>query len=206
MILALLISSGMLLPSAPVPKYAPLPENFSLKDLPSIFKSPDKFRAVPYINTACILQASGEEVSYSALRAAIDDKATSPDVVFVLCRMLYIPKPSKTFRRPELAAPVFFGGTKIEDWPLEPIEIIDGVPFLIILGHLVARGHFLATPEESPLKYLEYCSKECVWNSVTYKSIALEDRKKAVDKLLESKKWKKPLSDEEKSMLRHQIE
>lgn len=82
--------------------------------------------------------------------------------VILLCRMLFQAKPDSDFRRPLLGQPMFIGGTRINDWPLEPIALVDNVPFL------VTKGYILGGLPESAEKYLEYCLKECDWSTQNY--------------------------------------
>src|SRR5262245_58650010 len=96
-------------------------------DLPPVH---DQFKVDPYIAAAGKLQEMGKAKAVATLRAAaVSPKDRQRDMkVIVLCRMLFTARPDGKFRRPEIG-----GGMEIvarETWPLEPIEIVDGVPFL----------------------------------------------------------------------------
>jgi hypothetical protein len=103
-------------------------------------------------------------------------------------------------RRPRFGGHLCIGQTTGEDWQLDPIEIIDGVPFLVTTGGL------LIGMAEIPYHYLVYCTEECDWNKFVYKSKTAEEKQKALEKLLASPKWKEPLTKEEKKFLSSQIE
>ena len=95
---------------------------------------------------------------------------------------------------------MFIGGTGYSDWPLEPIELVDGVPFLI------TRGYVLAGRPEADDQYLSYCETHTDWNDLQYAVRTKQQRQAALAKLVTSPKWKTPLSDEEHQFLARQIE
>ena len=197
MFATLLIITVSMIAADPAPKSVPLPEGFTLKDLP--YGITGEFLAAPYIAAAAKLRAAGEEATAKFLTAAVDDKKVRGRGVTVLCRMLYEAKPGEKFRRPLVGAPQLMGGTKAEDWPLEPITIVDGVPFVVV------DGYSLGGLPESTEQYLKYCLDKCVWGSVKYVEKTEEERAKALTSLLASKTWKRPLSDGEKKILEAQI-
>ena len=179
-------------------------QEIAIKDLPTQFPYPDagkdRYRVDPYIAAAGKLKAVGKDEAAKLLKAAaIKDSASPPDPVLYLCRMLFTAKKGKEFRRPMIGAPHCLGGSDWKDWPLEPIEIVDGVPFLIV------SGYTLGGVSEPTVKYLEYCSKECEWGSADHRAKSGAEKKAALEKLLSSKKWKRPLEDWEKEFLSSQI-
>jgi hypothetical protein len=113
--------------------------------------------------------------------------------------MLFIKRSGSTFSRPSLGHPLLFGNTKIPDWPLEPIELVDGVPFLI------TQGYFCEGRSSSPEYYLDYCIQNCDWNSFRFKPRKGTEKEKALDRLLASKKWRSPLSQYERDFFSDQI-
>ena len=85
-----------------------------------------------FIATAAELQSLGKDKACERLHArALDMNKNEREKTFVLCRMLFVAKPGGECRRPMLGGPMFVGSGKVEDWPLEPIEIVDGVPFSV---------------------------------------------------------------------------
>jgi hypothetical protein len=112
-------------------------------------------------------------------RTIIDDR------IIILCRMLFTAKPGGNFRRPVSAFCVFLGGARHADWPLAPIELIDGVPFL------VAResGGVAGQARESAESYLHYCLENCDWNPIRYEAKTAPEKEAALAKLLASPKW-----------------
>src|SRR5262245_31321698 len=98
--------------------------------------------------------------------------------------MLFQAKAGAKFRRAHIGAPAFPPGTDFADWPNEPIEITDGVPFLII----ERGGYLLGGEPEAPSAYVRYCLKECDWNGKAYKPKSKEEKRKALEKLVTSHK------------------
>jgi hypothetical protein len=187
--------------ASPCPVFA---QETVIKDLPTQFPSPDagkdSYRVDPYIAAAGKLKAVGKDEAVKILKAAaIKDSASPPDPVLHLCRMLFTPKKGKEFRPPMIGAPHCLGGSDAKDWPLEPIEIVDGVPFLIVSRYTLA-----GVPEHT-VAYVEYCSKECEWGSADHRAKSVAEKTAALGKLLSSKKWKRPLEDWEKEFLSSQI-
>jgi hypothetical protein len=168
----------------------------SLKDLPDFQTL--AHRVAPYIDAAAMLQASGKDKASATLLKLAKDREHD-DQVIVLCRMLFVPKAKGEFRRPLIGAAHFLGGTDYADWPLEPIEWVDGVPFVITQGYSL-RGK--AEPAEV---YLKYCIENCAWNGVQFKPKSDQEMRKALDKLLASPKWKAQLDDAEKAFLSSQV-
>lgn len=179
-------------------------KNYPLLELPG-FK---RYKVGPYLAAAAQLQAVGKEKAV-ALLAALADKEEWPEQrrTILLCRMLFVAKPGGQFRRPAIGAPVFIGeidrksAPEIDnDWPREPIELVDGVPFLVI------HGYTLGGYPEPPGEYLDYCVRNCDWNTEVFTPKTAEEKQKALAKLLASPRWKQPLSEEAKKALSSQIE
>lgn len=163
--------------------------NVSVSDLPD-YRYYGRYRVDPYIEVAMKLQAMGKE---KAIRKLLDWGQGDLDYyrqVVLLCRMLFVPQGSSLFQRPSLGAPSFFGGTTEKDWPLEPIEIIDGVPFLIVNGYTIG-GQSLPARE-----YVMYCYQLCDWNPYQYQMKTQAQKQEALKKLLTSAKWKAPIPRE----------
>lgn len=181
----------------------PVPEalsDISLKQLPAIALG--KYQPDPYLSAAATLQTAGKEKGGETLRRLCKQAGDLKrgDQVIVLCRMLYAAKPGREFRRPRLGGPVFLGGTALKDWPAEPIVLVDGVPFLVV------RGYVLAGEPERPEDYVDYCMRNCDWRTERFAPKSSEEKQKALAKLLASPKWKQQLGDREKEFLSRQID
>lgn len=171
----------------------------SLLDLPE-FKD---YKVDAYLAAAAKLQAVGREKAAVILAdlARVMDRDIEGRRVIVLCRMLFRARADGEFRRPGIGGPCFLGlGEDCRDWPLEPIELVDGVPFLIV------RGYTLGGYPEPAKMYLDYCLQNCDWNTEVFKPKTAEEKRKALVKLVESPRWKEPLTDEAKKVLASQIE
>jgi hypothetical protein len=199
---ALTILACLVLGTRPESSAAP-PDDISLKGL-QVF---DEYRADPYIAAAAKLRAAGKEKAPGVLRAAAKDPEVGSLQVIILCRMLFTAKPKGEFRRAMIGAPHNLdgtaywlgGGSDRKDWPLEPIEVVDQVPFCVVAGYT------LGGQPESPEQYLDYCLKECAWGATEFKPRTAVEKEKALEALLASKKWKKPLTDDERKFLAAQI-
>lgn len=124
----------------------------------------------------------------------------------ILCRMLFAKKFLHEFRRPLIGSPQFIGGYKVPKhpdavnawvpsinaacalWNLEPITLVNDVPFLVVDGYLLA-GH-----AESASHYLEYCLEHCDWSLVWYQQKSKAELNTAMQKLLASSNFKPPLT------------
>lgn len=125
--------------------------------------------------------------------------------LIALCRMLFTQRKSSAkkakpeFRRARIGEPGFLGDTDYDDWPLEPIEIIGGIPFLIVQGYTLAG---FAEPAD---RYIEYCIGNCDWNDYRFRVVTMAQKQAALEKLLASPKWKQKLSSYDKEFFSIQI-
>jgi len=143
----------------------------------------DTFRADTYIQAAVELQAIGREGALRRLHTMAQDRDSYSKVI-ILCRMLFAQSASSNFRAPRLGMPMYLGGTNDTDWPIAPIEVVDGVPFLI------ASGYILAGKAESAESYLRYSESDADWSGVHYTIKTTQEKQDALTKLLASPKWK----------------
>lgn len=151
-----------------------------------------------YIQDAIRLQAQGKARAFASLATMARQKGQMHKI-YTLCRMLFTNRKGTEFRRPRIGGAAFLGRTDYSDWPLEPIEIVDGVPFLI------SRGYMLGGEPEYPDMYLDYCFKSCEWGGTKFTIKSEEEKQMALKRLLESTKWKAPLNQHEKQFLSDQI-
>jgi hypothetical protein len=157
------------------------------------------YKVAPYLDTAARLQEMGRESACEALTRASQSQLDDFQVI-VLCRMLFTPRDGAEFRRPSIGNPSLLGKSSSNAWPLEPIALIDGVPFLITQGYLL-NGF----PEPSS-KYLRYCMSSCEWNPHSFHVPPAATLREALDKLLASPAWKRPLTKQERSFFEAQIQ
>ena len=199
----------------------------SLSDLPPVEQG--KYKVEPYIAAAEQLQAAGRADATRQLIAlakswahlvqapSIDIKRINDEQkIAVLCRMLFVKREGSTFDRPELGAPEFFGdppGSSISlnnsidsscfrTWTLEPIEIVDGVPFLVVRGYsveAVIEPHYMES-------YVRYCTTNCDWSSAHFTKKTMEQKRKALTKIFVSPKLGLPLEAYERDYLTQQIQ
>jgi hypothetical protein len=170
-----------------------VPPEISYADLPDM-QDWERYRVDPYIRMAVQLQRSGPEAAEQRLlNMAVDDRAV------VLCRMLFVARPHGSFLRAEIGGASFPGGTSYSDWLLEPITLVDGVPFLVV------HGYTLAGVPEDPRRYVRYCLRACDWNPYRYRLRTSEEKHRALEKLLASPQWKRPLEIDEERFFAAQI-
>jgi hypothetical protein len=149
-----------------------------------------------------LFQAMGRERACQKLLETTKTIKTvnDEDHFFALCRMLFERRAKGEFRRPMIGAAGFLGDTDYADWPLEPIELVDGVPFLITNGYKVGGE------PESPESYLRYCMENCDWSTARFREPSAGDMREALSKLISYQKWKRRLNSHEKDFLAAQIE
>jgi hypothetical protein len=188
----------------------------ALKELPPVEQG--KYKADPYIKAAEQLQATGRTDASRQLvaLAQLNTDSFSDQRVAVLCRMVFTQRAGSSFDRPELGAPEFLGdpqGSSISlnnsrdsscfrTWPLEPIEIGNSVPFLVVRGYMnegIVDPHYMES-------YVRYCVANCDWSSVRFTTKTMEQKKDALTKLLASHKWRQSLEAYERDYLKAQIE
>jgi hypothetical protein len=156
------------------------------------------YKVAPFIEAAAALQSLGKEKACELLKAQ-GTKLETANGVMVLARMLFLKKPGGEFRRPKIGSPTFAGGTDYNGWPLEPIELVDGVPFLI------TRGYVLGGAPEPAEAYVRYCLANCDWNDFEFKKPSEKELQAALEKLLASPKWKEPLDERSRKFFAAQI-
>jgi hypothetical protein len=210
----LLALAAVILPSLPAAD--PVPAEVKRSPLLSL-PSYAGYKADPYLDAAIKLQAMGKEKAIAALTdLAAAEMRSGGTRTILLCRMLFKAKehPKATiaaltpdFRPPLHGLPAFASDitakdrqAECRDWPREPIDLVDGVPFLVVKGYLIS-----GFPEPSS-KYLDYCVRDCEWSDGVFKPKTAEEKRKALVKLVASHRWKRPLSDEAKKVLTSQIE
>jgi hypothetical protein len=119
----------------------------------------DDFRSSRYLQLASDLQALPPDARIRRLRDLARDPDRSTEI-FPLCRMLFQAKGGQAFRRPGLGGPVFVGTSG--GWPLEPIDLFEEVPILVV------RGYGLGGLAEPATMYLDHCLKSCRWSDLKY--------------------------------------
>jgi hypothetical protein len=113
--------------------------------------------------------------------------------------MVFTNNPGGTFRRPGLGAATFVGETTYSDCPLEPIEIVDGVPLVIAIRYQIS-GRM-----ESPSDHVRYCMAECAWSTTGFTTRTRRQKEAGLAKLVASKKWRKMLSQWDRDYLADQL-
>ncbi len=178
-----------------------------LDSLPEPCRWPSQYIVDPYIEAAAQLQARPATEAIACLLGAArrhQDKFTNGDIdnrTIILCRMLFSEKPGRKPRRLASFLCLFLGGTSATDWPLAPIELVDGVPMLIAQQTPAYNG---PAPEEAQA-YIRYCATECDWNPFRYKSKTPAEKSAALARLLASPKWRRLLDAGEREFLSAQI-
>jgi hypothetical protein len=160
---------------------------------------PEKFKSETYIRLAIELQALGREKAELRLHEIARSGYTLGRAI-ILSRMLFKKRPGEQFVRPLIGGALFMGGTDYSDWPLEPIELVDGVPFVI------SRGYFIAGRPENDDEYIRYCEAHADWSNFQYIVPTKQQEQAALARLLTSPKWKISLTDKERELLSRQIE
>lgn len=114
--------------------------------------------------------------------------------------MLFEAKNGAQYRPPGIGKAAFLGGTDNPNWPLEPIDIYEGVPILITYEYVL-----FGFPEPS-VSYLDFCVKNCDWRQTRYSVRAHDELKGIVAKWLTSQKWPTPLTARDRAFFTDQAE
>ncbi|MEO6054328.1 MAG: hypothetical protein ABIP97_09970 [Chthoniobacterales bacterium] len=167
---------------------------------------PSTYTITPYLEEAVWLQSLPRDQAIGYLRKRANE-GTHEQQVIILCRMLFEARPGEEFRRAVLGLPSFLGAryANLEElfkqWPLEPITLVDDIPFVILWGGYAVAGG----PSETSSHYLEYCVEHTNWSSRRYKVVDKKQIEAALGKLLQRFK-NTPLYDFEIEALQKQIQ
>jgi hypothetical protein len=161
--------------------------------LPSL----EEYRMQPYLQAAEALQAAGKAKAVKLLRELAAKEKPLDTRTVTLCRMLFKARAGSVFLPPDLGRFLYVVET---DWPSEPIEIVDGVPFLIPSYLHIAVGSYAP-----PSAYVRYCEKECDWNTQRFKLRSKKEIRNALEKFLALPKLKGKVVDAFRSSLEKQI-
>jgi hypothetical protein len=147
--------------------------------------NPGHYRVDPYLRAAVELQALDRASAMDRLHDMAGDAHITPNVI-ILCRMLFTGRrgSADAFRPAGIGAPDFLTGTQ-SDWPLWPIEVVDGVPFMIVW--FIEIDGFPQAPES----HLHYCEENCDWTDFKYTLKTPQQKQDALAQLLSSEKWRK---------------
>jgi hypothetical protein len=164
---------------------ASLPIAYAARDSEDLL-DPQHYRVDPYLRAAVSLQKLDRPTTMGLLHEmAQDGPSPSRLSVIILCRMLFRRRAGSAhaFRAPAIGAPTFVSGTE-DDWPLWPIELFDGVPFMVV------SGYTLGGLPESDESYLRYCEASCDWTDVRYAVKTDQEKRHALTSFLASDRWK----------------
>ncbi len=114
-----------------------------------------EFHARAYLSLAVELQALGPAEAGRLLRQWSEREDGVK--VIPLCRMLFVAREGGSFRGPKLGWGNSCPREDKADWPLEPIALVDQIPFLVCPRY--ARLEKVETGRE----YVDYCLSECDW-------------------------------------------
>jgi hypothetical protein len=165
-------------------------------DMPDYYSG--KFDADAYIRTAVDLQSLGHDAALMRLREIAQAKSARVNVI-ILCRMLFTKRSGSDFEAPALGSPVYLGGTTSSDWPLDPITLVDGVPFLITDGYVLAGFPVPA------FVYLQYCESHADWSTFRFSIKTKQQEQGALLKLIDSSIWRPRLPETQRQYLASQI-
>lgn len=182
----------------------------AIEALTGVVRTNQEYKVDRYLRAAIELQALGKDLACDVLLTFTKQYGDSKDLtdgklaiqgreIVALCRMLFAKRPNSEFRRASIGGAVFLAGTDYEDWPLEPIDIVNGVPFSVV------SGYSLAGQAEPAYNYISYCLENCDWNPYQFDLKSEAQKQEALSKLLASPKWKQELTPSEQGFFSAQI-
>ena len=192
-----LFSSVLAMPSRPVYGAGP-PFSVLLTNLPEFYDGRG-YKVDPYIKAAIALQGVDPQTRAQALLDFAKDEKHGRNAI-ILCRMLFSQKPDREFRRARIGTPDFLGGTNYPDWPLEPIRLVFGVPFLVTRGY-----HPRGVPEPAE-SYVRYCLTNCEWTALHFAPKTAKQKEDSLATLIASPRWHGVLTAPELAFLTDQIQ
>jgi hypothetical protein len=158
-----------------------------------------QFKVAPYARAAKLLQEMGKEKACKQLTKLAQDDDEDGEVV-ILCRLLFSKKGNNELPRFPFGCPSYMGATTDVDWPNSPVELVDNVPFFIVSSYCGSGP----PPHAFSLLYLNYYIENCEWSKTRYGRADEKTIDRAFKKLLASKKWRRPLTDDERERLIYQ--
>lgn len=161
-------------------------------------KGQKEFKSEPYLLAAIEMQNLSSEKREAILKELSKPRAGYQEQVIVLCRMLYVANEGTVMRRAGLGGPSVLGGVDYKKLKCDPIEMVDGVPFLVVSGYI------LGGRPESAGEYLEYCIANCQWTDYRYGKRMGGDYKAAATKLIRN--WPKELGEHDKKFILSQVQ
>jgi hypothetical protein len=158
-----------------------------------------QYKVDDYIRAAVTLQAMGGETACQTLLASAEAHPTRDyDVCFfVLCRMLFMQRGTNEFRAP--IAGLNYLVEDVPDFRLAPIELVDGIPFLLVGNG--PRGGSFRVGEGATYNaqlYLRYCLNNCDWSTNTFREATARQKSDALAKFLASETLKRSVSNKVK--------
>lgn len=176
------------------------------------FDSVDGYKVDPYLRAAVELQALGKDLGSKTLKSFAEEYGNpykpaanklAIDLLDIvpLCRMLFAKRQGGEFRRAQYGGAKFIGGTDYADWPLDPIELVDGIPFNVVTLVVIAGG----LPEYLD-GYIGYCIDNCDWNNFKFEMKSDTQKQKALDTLFKLPKLKNKLTGWDIKSLSNQIQ
>jgi len=178
-----------------------------LTELPSC--DYENYKVDSYIQAAARLQQMGQPAAVGQLiklakAAAIRNKQTelNEERTAILCRMLFVQRKGALFPGPNyLGSPCILSDRNPTNWPDAPIELVDGVPFYLVAGYS-NQEWWVDIAAES---YVRYCLTNCDWSGVHYALKSMPEKRRALNKLFDSPRWRPALDPVEKDLLVQQI-
>lgn len=159
------------------------------------------YKVDPYIAAARILQAQDRvQAGNTLLRLGRQAGLNNGPKVIVLARMLFAARSVGQFRRPALGLPNCLAQVHFLEFALEPIEVIDGVPFLLVRGYSVG-GY----PEQAE-SYVKYCLQNCDWAPAKYTPKTPAEKRAAAAKLMAYLEFRGGFTDDDRTFLISQVD
>jgi hypothetical protein len=158
------------------------------------------FKCDTFIKAAADLQALGEDGAIKFLSSLAPTRLELVTET-ILCNMLFEPPPRSNSRGPRFTAAKYMGETNEAQWPLEPIELVDGVPFLVVKAGSWTGG----LSEDAAALTVQWFVDNWRWRAMKYVSKTQAEKESALTKLKASMKWVRPLADDEWRFLADQV-
>ncbi len=149
-----------------------------------------------------------DDIRRSSKSSVLDERGK----IVILCRMLFTPR-GTNFEEAGLGGLTFLGdngrttmnseGAIFKKWPLEPIELVDGIPFLVVDGW-VYEGWCDPRGAEHFVRHCATAGYD--WSATRFVMKTKEQKEVALRKLIGSPKWEQPLGESERDFLGKELQ
>lgn len=157
------------------------------------------FNCDRFVYAAKALQDKGRKEAEKCLKG-LGSEIEDLNASLILCNMLFEPKNGLGGQAPKLGEAIYLGGADETTFPSDPIVFVDGVPFLVVIAYITNRYN-----EDAGERQVSWFVDNWQWRSTRYHSLTITQKTDALNSLVKSTAWNRPLTEFEIRFLADQI-